>query len=82
MRVLETGCLGIAITYNPESKDGAFIQSDMHEPNTPDNKGFNSAIDALESLILAHFCEDVDITDLNYLVGIETAYEAVVNNVE
>lgn len=55
------------------------IQSDLHEPNeSPEAK---MCFDALESLILAHFVAGVDVASPAYVEGIQTAVEAVVNNV-
>jgi homoserine dehydrogenase len=36
-------------------------------------------MDAIESLILAHACAGVDVADLAYVEGIETAVEACYN---
>lgn len=55
------------------------IHSDLHEPNeSPEAK---MCFDTLESLILAHFVAGVDVATPAYLEGIETAVEAVTNNV-
>lgn len=43
---------------------------------------YTAAIDALESLILAHACAGIDITSPAYLEGIETAVDAIVNNLD
>jgi len=42
---------------------------------------FNAQIDAIESLILAHSCAGIDITSPEYIEGIETAVQAIGNNV-
>lgn len=41
---------------------------------------FNAAIDGLEALILAHACAGVDIASPAYIEGIETAVDAIGNN--
>ncbi len=41
---------------------------------------YNAAIDGLESLILAHACAGVDIESEAYVEGVETAVEAISNN--
>lgn len=79
MKKLETNCYGISITYEPSNTDCAVISSNMKETNTEENKKFNAAVDGIESLILAHFCAGYDITSGAYLEGIETAYNAIAN---
>lgn len=41
---------------------------------------YNAAIDGIESLILAHACAGVHVESPEYVEGIETAVEAVVNH--
>ena len=41
---------------------------------------FNAAIDAVESLILAHACAGIDIESPAYIEGIETAIDACAEN--
>lgn len=43
---------------------------------------YNTAIDAIESLVLRHAAAGVDICELPYLVGLETAIDAAVNYTE
>ena len=57
-------CYNIVVTL---SNGGGTITSDL------DN------MDAIESLILAHACAGVDIADLAYVEGIETAVDACYN---
>lgn len=40
---------------------------------------YNAAIDAVESLILAHACAGIDIMSPAYVEGVETAIEAISN---
>lgn len=42
--------------------------------------GFEAAVDALESVALAHACEGIDITEPKYLAGLRTAIESCANN--
>ena len=51
----------------------------MLDDTEKDNDAFKAAVDALEAIILAHFCAGIDITTPAYLEGIETAYIAIVN---
>lgn len=63
-----------------QSKEGKYhrIESDLKAADGS-NQDFDNAIDGLESLILAHACTGVDITDPKYVEGIETALEAIAN---
>jgi hypothetical protein len=40
----------------------------------------DAALDALESLIVAHACAGIDVSSPAYVEGIETAYDAIDNN--
>lgn len=42
-----------------------------------DDDLYNAAIDGLESLILAHSCEGIDILDQRYINGIVTTIDAI-----
>ncbi len=44
------------------------------------NKAVKAAVDGLESLILAHAIKGVDVTASEYVEGIQTALEAIGNN--
>jgi len=50
------------------------------EAEDADTRVWNAGIDALESLVLAHFCSGVDVTAEPYRAGIETTVEAMINN--
>ena len=41
---------------------------------------FSGRIDGIESLVLAHACGGVDVEDLIYIQGVETALDACMNN--
>lgn len=81
MEVLDVGVFGLTVTFDPCNKSGASLVSSMREPYVAEHKFFNSAVDVLESLILAHFCAGVDILTPAYLQGIEDSYHAVCNNI-
>jgi hypothetical protein len=42
---------------------------------------YNSMMDAIESMILAHACEGIDVSSEAYVNGLRTAVEACGNNV-
>ncbi len=75
--------------------DAGTITSDLHEDDdieeicertiTQDEEDldkirYDAAMDAIESIILAHACAGVNVTTPAYLQGIETAIQACVNN--
>jgi hypothetical protein len=82
MKTLNLHCFGITIQYQEESKCSAYLSSDMKGCDIEDNTSFNSAIDGLESLILAHFCAGIRVDSPTYLEGIETSYESLLNRFE
>jgi hypothetical protein len=43
---------------------------------------FNSAIDGLESLVLAHACAGIRVESPDYIKGIETAVDAIKNSLD
>ncbi len=74
---IETGVYGIIVSC---AADGSgTISSDLHSPSS--GPEFLAAIDALESLVLAHACSGIDICSPAYLEGIETAVDAITNHV-
>ena len=82
IKKLNLNCHGIVISYNEDDKTIASIASNMKEPETPNNALINSAIDGLESIILAHFCAGIDVSSPAYLEGIETACDALDSNID
>lgn len=67
--------------------DGAAaIESDLKfSPDETECDGslqhYNTAIDAIESLVLGHAAAGVDVCTNSYLVGLETAIEAIGNHI-
>jgi antitoxin component YwqK of YwqJK toxin-antitoxin module len=73
---------------------GGTIESDLHQETTTKNglaydfdegeqesvNAYESAIHAIEALILAHACSGVNVESLAYIEGIETAVDAAANN--
>ena len=65
--------LGCTIVVN----DGA-VSSDLHDPQ--EGPVVRAAVDAIESMVLAHAMAGVDVGGSPYLAGLETAVEAVFNH--
>jgi hypothetical protein len=43
---------------------------------------YNGALDGIESLILAHACAGIDVAAAEYQKGVQTALDAIANNLE
>lgn len=77
MKTIKTNVFGITV-YLDEAGGGK-IESDLKDESDNDNVQYDSAIDAVESLILAHACAGIDITSPAYLEGVETTIETISN---
>jgi hypothetical protein len=79
-------CFGIIIRLDrkntAETPGGGTISSDLRirGENTLANRQYNTAIDGLEALILAHACAGLEVQAPAYVEGIETAVEAIANH--
>ncbi len=62
------------------TKETGAISSNLKVEDSPEDMEYNAAIDGLESLILAHACAGVDVASKKYVEGIETALDAILNN--
>lgn len=78
VRVIRLPVFDILINLLPDGKEGA-ITSSLHEDG--ESAEYEAAMDAVESLILAHACAGVDIESPAYLEGIETTINAAANNI-
>jgi len=77
-------CFGITVCLygdpSDESQVSGTIISALHESGgCRSSMQSDAAIDALESIILAHACAGIDITSPAYVEGVETAVDAVGN---
>ena len=84
-RQIHLPCFGINVHLDrdcsPDSPAHGSITSQLREPGRGTLvRRFNAAIDGLEALILAHACAGVDIASPAYIEGIETAVDAIGNN--
>ena len=72
---IHLGYFGIIVTL--DGRGGGMIVSDLHDAPTVTDEAvdYGNAVDAIESLILAHACAGVDIASPAYIRGIETAVE-------
>ena len=84
MASLHLPCYDIVINYDEDNPHRARIFSNLCEVGDTDDisdndEKFNAAMDALEAMILAHFCAGIDVSCPAYLEGIETAVQACGN---
>lgn len=66
-------------TPGPSAGGGGTITSTLHSPG--DTPAYTAAIDAIESLVLAHACAGIDITSSRYADGVRTAIDAIDANI-
>jgi len=93
MKIIELPCYGIKVTLDDTMIGFGKIESGLStwesmdpEPMDTDSMdkpgdSYNGAIDAIESLILAHAVAGVDIKSPAYIEGIETVVDAIGNNI-
>lgn len=77
-RTLRLPIYDITIRLTEDGKSGT-IESRLKENVSEGADDFNAAIDAVESLILAHAIEGVDVESTPYLKGLQTALDAIGN---
>lgn len=63
------------------SRGGTIISVLKDRDLTPDHP-FNVSMDVIESTVLAHACAGVDVNSTDYLEGLETVVDQVVNRWE
>ena len=78
MKTIKLPCYEIKVEIE---NGGGTICSNLKTDSISTNDPYNPCIDALESLILAHAIAGVNIEDPAYIEGIETAVDAIINNI-
>lgn len=74
------------ITLQLDGRGGGTSSSTLHITEADEDFGaeyqasFNSAMDGLESLVLAHACAGINVEDHRYVAGIAAALEAISNH--
>ena len=84
IREIRLPCFGITIRLDREHTANTpgcgTITSDLKEAAHDGRaREFNAAVNGLESLILAHACHGINVEAPAYIEGIETAVEAIGN---
>ena len=87
MKRIEIAVAGDCITLELDTKGGGTVHSTLHitaadaDFEAEYRQEYNSAIDGLESLVLAHACSGIDVRDGRYVAGIGAALEAISNHI-
>ena len=74
------------ITLRLDGEGGGAVQSTLQITESDADfeaeyrQDYNSAIDGLESLVLAHACAGIDVQDAHYVAGIGAALDAISNH--
>lgn len=86
MKTIEIRAGSDTITLQLDGRGGGTSSSTLHITEADEDFGaeyqtsYNSTIDGLESLVLAHACAGVDVEDPRYVAGIAAALEAISNH--
>ena len=76
---LDSDWIELALTYaNAQGRRSGSVASSLHSSDADDDL-FNTAIDAVESMVLAHACAGIDVTAPRYVEGIRTCVESCAN---
>lgn len=79
---LDADWIELSLTYaDARGRRSGSVTSSLHSSDADDDQ-FNAAMDAVESLVLAHACAGVDVTDHRYVEGIRTCLDACENNLQ
>jgi hypothetical protein len=69
----------LSLTYaDARGRRSGNVTSSLHT-SEEDDEEFNAAMDAVESMVLAHACAGIDVTDPRYVEGVRTCIDACAN---
>lgn len=86
VKIIEIRVRSNTITLQLDGRGGGISSSTLHITEADEDFGaehqasYNSAIDGLESLVLAHACAGINVEDHRYVTGIAAALEAISNH--
>lgn len=69
----------IRLALDASGRRSGNVTSTLHT-SEGDAEEFNAAMDAVESMVLAHACAGIDVTDHRYVEGLRTCIDACANN--
>ena|SRR5690554_6261029 len=70
--------IGLYIQWDGQNRAAAAIFHDLSDDQ--DDQEYEAAVDGITSMVLAHFCEGIDVTEPRYINGVQTALLACANN--
>lgn len=77
---LDANWIELSLTYaDARGRRSGNVTSSLHTSEKHDEE-FNAAVDAVESMVLAHACAGIDVTDPRYVEGVRTCIDACANN--
>ncbi len=77
---LDADWIELSLTYaDSRGRRSGSVTSSLHTSDE-DADEFNAAMDAVESMVLAHACAGIDVTDSRYVEGVRTCIEACAND--
>lgn len=77
---LDADWIELSLTYaDARGRRSGTVTSSLHT-SEEDDEEFNAAMDAVESMVLAHACAGIDVTDPRYVEGFRTCIDACANN--
>lgn len=87
MKTVRLPCYGIVVRLGSRDRTtikvrymGGSLTSNLKEHGDgPDVELFNNAIEMLHSLVLAHACAGIDVKSPEYVDGVKTAVESLLN---
>jgi len=81
MRIVIDGMTYFEIRGKPDAAATISSNLKIEDADCPEDIAWNHQVDAIESLVLAHYCAGVDVAADAYRRGLHTALEATGNNV-
>jgi hypothetical protein len=69
---------GITVTVLPDGSGK--LATRIEQSMEIGDEAFNAAVNAVESLVLAHACAGVPVDSEDYVTGVKTTLEAISNN--
>lgn len=77
---LDSDWIELAMSYaDAHGRRSGTVTSSLHT-SEQDGEEFNAAMDAIESMVLAHACAGIDVTESRYVEGVRTCIDACANN--
>jgi len=79
---LDADWIELSLTYaDARGRRSGSVSSSLHSSDSGDDQ-FNAAMDAVESMVLAHACAGIDVTNSRYVEGLRTCIDACASHLE